>query len=502
VSNIKVVNQTFSFRDLFKYCYIKQTQIDSENILNELYPQISLKRKPTFEIIFNIYNLMVAELKSALKEKKEKVNNLENKITNIYEFLKDIKILDYSTYFQKKKELEYEIEEKNRKLKQIKQNNKHDKEINLKLEKEIVKLRNRIEEYEKKIYDQGLYINQLYLLRNQYKSELEKVEFLLEGAEVLDQFSFEICPSCLNEIPNKKSGCYLCGSESPSLSEEEIKAFRSEKRRLTLKYNKIKLYIEEQEKLLIEYRNEKDILEDTLYEKEQELNHITQIYISPLIKQVEQLNYEIGKLNNMIAQLDKTIEIINQYDYLNKDLENEIKLLKQLEKRIRELEKSQNDKSTIIKELSDLFYTILKAFKFPKLSDAYIKESDYLPYVRGNKYNDLGSLGAVTMINMAYFLAIGIKGSTSNYNHPGLLIFDSPRKNLGAESKEEEFKDEIIFNSIIKYFIKVDRDYGERLQLIVVNNGYPEFLDKSFVIKEFDGDGTKGLPYGLIDDIN
>lgn len=53
-ANISIAGQTFSFRDLFKYCYIKQTEIDNEDILGEKSWEKNFKRKATFEIIYNI----------------------------------------------------------------------------------------------------------------------------------------------------------------------------------------------------------------------------------------------------------------------------------------------------------------------------------------------------------------------------------------------------------------------------------------------------------------
>ena len=75
-----------------------------------------------------------------------------------------------------------------------------------------------------------------------------------------------------------------------------------------------------------------------------------------------------------------------------------------------------------------------------------------------------------------------------------------PRKNLGAKADQEDFKDEEIFNSIIRFFITIENTVKDKLQLIVVNNGYPDFLPKDCIIAEFDGSGVKGLPYGLVDD--
>ena len=35
LANFSIRGQAFSFRDIFKYCYLKQTEIDNEDILDE-----------------------------------------------------------------------------------------------------------------------------------------------------------------------------------------------------------------------------------------------------------------------------------------------------------------------------------------------------------------------------------------------------------------------------------------------------------------------------------
>lgn len=185
----------------------------------------------------------------------------------------------------------------------------------------------------------------------------------------------------------------------------------------------------------------------------------------------------------------------------NKLLKSKEKAIEDLKQKIKDTENTATYRGDVINNLSNVFYDILKAFKFPKLDTAYIDEKQYLPYVRGRLYRELGSLAGVTLITMAYYLSLLIESIGDKFNHLGLLIVDSPRKNLGAKSDDDDFKDEEIFNSIIRFFIEVDKNYGKDIQLIVVNNGYPSFLDKTNIVKEFDGDGTKELPYGLIDDI-
>lgn len=45
LANMTISGQAFSFRDLYKYCYIKQTEIDNEDILGENLGRRILKEK-------------------------------------------------------------------------------------------------------------------------------------------------------------------------------------------------------------------------------------------------------------------------------------------------------------------------------------------------------------------------------------------------------------------------------------------------------------------------
>lgn len=153
--------------------------------------------------------------------------------------------------------------------------------------------------------------------------------------------------------------------------------------------------------------------------------------------------------------------------------------------------------------LSNAFERVLSEFQYPKLSSAYIDEKSYLPYVRGRKYDDIGSLAGVTLITMAYYISLLLVGINESYRHPGMLIIDSPRKNLGAQAsknEDDEFKDEKIFNATMKHLYEIAERNKECIQVIVVNNGYPDFIPNECVVAEFDSDQRNGLPQGLIDD--
>ena len=100
-------------------------------------------------------------------------------------------------------------------------------------------------------------------------------------------------------------------------------------------------------------------------------------------------------------------------------------------------------------------------------------------------------------------LIILLVGINESYRHPGMLIIDSPRKNLGAQAsknEDDEFKDEKIFNATIKHLYEIAEHNKECIQVIVVNNVHPDFIPNECVVAEFDSDQRNGLPQGLIDD--
>jgi len=352
--------------------------------------------------------------------------------------------------------------------------------------------------------DQQQYISKLRLLYNQYTSEIDKKEMTIEGYFVFNKYEFVFCPNCLKPISKADNVecCYLCGNEE-SRDKSELVLLKKEISTIKRKANELLKFTETEDRKYDNILKKENELKNALQEAELELQHLYKDYVNPYIEQIEFLNYEIGAKNRLIFELQRYIKMfeeVERFEQLIKDKEIAIKNLKE---NIKVLTESSTDKQELIRMLSSKFTSILEAFKYPKLSNSFIDEKNYLPYVRGHKYDDIGSLAGVTLITMAYYLSILLEGFNEKYNQLNFLIIDSPRKNLGAQAsqnEQEEFKDEKIFNATIKYLHDVAESYKDNLQLIVVNNGYPDFLPKECIIVEFDSDTHNELLRGLIDD--
>jgi hypothetical protein len=83
-------------------------------------------------------------------------------------------------------------------------------------------------------------------------------------------------------------------------------------------------------------------------------------------------------------------------------------------------------------------------------------------------------------------------------------MLDTIGKNLGTVEKnvdEDEFRDHKIFRLMVKFLSEFARNNSDRVQLILINNNVTEDVAKEDIIIQFDGNGTQGLKYGLIDDM-
>jgi len=507
VPEISISNQAFSFRDIFKYCYVSQSNIDSENLLNEKYYATDFKRKPTLEIILNSLNKISHELKELRKLKKEDLNKFHEQRNAIVDFLSNVDL---------NKKPDSIIEEKNRlfarkediilELNTLKDNGKVKNDFAKSLEtqlfiynRDIRSLKNRHQE----ILD---YKNKLQLLRNQYSKELVKYDYLLMAHGKIQKIEFESCPSCNSELkPSEFGKCSLCGNDLLDLDSEEILALKLEKKRLSSKTNELVDFIEKQNFEIIEISREIEILTLKRVKSEEKLNAAQQVYISPLIARIEELNRELGEIDKQLENIDAANKVQLELAEITSEIRIAELHYEDLVNKIKDLENENVNFDLIIEQLSKIFYNTLEAFDFPKLSDAYINEKNYLPYVRNVKYDNLGSGGAVTLITIGYFVSI-LKTclQLKKTYHPGILMLDTIGKNLGTVENnvnEDEFRDHKIFRLMVKFLSEFATKNSDRVQLILINNNITDDVSDKDIIIKFDGKGTQGLKYGLIDDM-
>ncbi|WP_185423787.1 DNA recombination protein RecN [Listeria booriae] len=500
LNGVKIANQNLSFRDLFKYSYLKQIEIDNEDILSsESNFMLNNKRKSTFEIIFNFYDQLLGELKAKLKESQEELKNETLRYEGIETFLKTSNIENFESVKLRRYKINHKITELKEALgdksnyKDEDVSNPKVRELNAHVRMKKVNLKKLHDESN----DKDEYIGKLRLLLNQYSRDIEKLDATIMGIKEVNKYEFLICPNCMKPLEQHQDEayCHLCGDDMDELVENTL-ILKTEKTNTVKKRNELEKHILYEVTQQNELQKAIKRLNEDINSDERILEELTEEYVNPYIEEISFINMTLGRYYKELEGLENSLRFIKELNRLTLLLSDKEKEVNNLKEQIKE-KSNLNDKSSTLDLLSARFASILKEFQFPKLDRAYISQKDYLPYVRERKYNSLGSLGAVTLITMAYYLSILVETEENSYNHLNLLMIDTPRKNLGTSSQNEEFQDEEIYNSVIKYFISLDHDSSEDIQLLIINNGYPDFLPKEDIIVEFSSDGR----IGLIDDI-
>lgn len=501
LDGVKVANQNFSFRDLFKFSYLKQTEIDNENLLSEKNWPVHNKQKAAFEIAFNFYDKLMGDLKSQLRVKQDEYKNEKIKLNGIQDFLAQSDIQNYGSVDKRKKEINLQLNQLNQRLIDNKELIKKDSENSMTkdFEESIRANKNKQNSILLELTNQEQYIQKLITLSNQYTNDIEKLDAAIMGVREINKYDFKFCPNCLRPLSSHENSpdCMLCGNSMENLAEQVI-VLKSEKRSINTKLSELKKHIDHSISVRDELLNKREQLSKQTKQDERILTDLTDSYVSPYLEEISLINLSLGKLYSENDELDSSLRFIKELNRLRLVLEGKSNELEDLKLQI-EGQKKANSKIGVFNILNDKFNEILERFHFPKLKEAYIDPNGYLPYIRGRKYSELGSLGAVTLITVAYYLTI-LEVATNgkiNSNHLDLLMIDTPSKNLGVSSKKAEFQDEEIFKSMVGYFVELDQRMAERIQLIVINNGYPDNLPDKNIIKEFSSDGNSGL----IDDI-
>jgi len=190
------MNQHFSFRDLFKYSYLKQTEIDNENIMQEHEWEHDVKRKATFEIIFRIYDKLLQDYKATLATKNIEKKELDIRIQGIKDFLQATEITSAEDVAKSSLELSKELERLKTELSRIKQT-RAESDASRILQRRVLELREKLRVVKNHIVEQSEYRNKLTLLYNQYQSEINKQQLAIDGYFVFDQYEYILCPNCL-----------------------------------------------------------------------------------------------------------------------------------------------------------------------------------------------------------------------------------------------------------------------------------------------------------------
>jgi hypothetical protein len=494
-----------SFRDLMPLCFLTNQRLDNKNLLFEMPHMRALKLKQVIEIVFDVYSDQLAAMGEQLDLLERERRDLAAEIAALDTFLRENEVPGRLELDAREAALEQKMVEARTRLDELSARMRAATQYAAEARSDYAKLRRASGESAAHVRDRETLLRRLLPLRGQYAEDERKLIFFQETEQLFDPLRVRVCPACMQDLPNPVEveaggACSLCRQHVAILpAPVDIGAERAA---VKARLQAIERYIQDVERQLGEAQAgyEHALEEETVAQRR--LDSEVAQDLSPFLAQRDELVREREARRgerNEVAQQAKWREGLERRNAQAAQLAQSIS---ELRERIEVLRGKRPDRTVVIADLSERFGELLRQFGFPKLDEPtgpYLNDA-FVPYVRGNRYTDVGSTGALTLISLAWELAIFERAVEQGQPHPGFLLIDSLQKNLMPEAggSNDEFTDPAIPRRVWEHIVRWSATMGKAAQMIVVDNRPPD-LGEPHVLVRYSGHADEP-PYGLIED--
>ena len=297
-------------------------------------------------------------------------------------------------------------------------------------------------------------IKKFRLLKNNYLSDLKRLEFIDDANYYINQLDDVKCPVCSSEIELE----YI----NTSKIEDSIFAEKNKLNKKIIELEEVMLEIENNNIEIIRIRDEIKLKVDRLTEEiNLKLKPIIDLKVSELAEILEKRE-EINRVKFIEDKLEEAKKLKNDLSSKKVNINN-VKV---------ELNKINDENSkALCLEISNLLDK-WNLFKSPQVS---FDLKTYDLEINGKKKASFGK-GYRAIINSALSLAIMKYNILRGLPHPKIVVIDSPLITFKEKDSGEEKISEVVKSSFYKYLA----ENFKKQQVIVLENADPqkELLDK------------------------
>ncbi|PRP55203.1 hypothetical protein ACRV5I_11250 [Bacillus halotolerans] len=483
--------ETISFRDIFRYVYVKQHMLGTDNFLDNKDNFKRNKNPYAFEMIFNLIQPDKDQLNEQIVNAQNKIESCKREIEGLNSYLEDKDASNFANLQSRRNKINNEIFEHNRQKTLIlnehgsDENSENNMYINLK--DRLIKITNHIYEFEKQKDSINMSINSKKFLLEEYEKEKRETDVTME-------INYHLL------VEQQQIECPLCHSTVNShLHQDNIptqKILNTIKKDINNKMKLVNNLIEAEMKRLEEldfkiksFKSEQEILSKTISKFAKKTS-------VPFLSQIDGINSMINNLNKKKEIMEECIRIHRKMDEKNNLINDLNASILRYKKDLKNLKVSEDEKKKIFEYLNDKYKAYMKRLKY-NTTNTYIDSKYYTPYHEGASVFEHESGGLLECMQISYLASIlTSKKEGLAVGHPGLLLLDSISKYLGTirsnmDYEEREYKNRIndpeVYEEIYKIFVELSEDH----QLIIVDNtppnSYAKYSKYTFL------SGTEGL---------
>lgn len=495
-----------SIRDVARLVYFPNSRLDNQNLLEEHGNHVvAQKLQQTIDLIFGVADASLAQLadriraaESAAREAERSARTLKTIVDSEYPLGPAGVEIQQSDAIQVAARIRKQIES-------LDTDELARQQATEDLRRSLSKAETEVQAWDVRVRGRESLIDRLNSLALQYADDKKKLTFLKEAEQLFDPLHVTHCPVCFNELtPHPhiaiSGACSLCGHDlSHDDDESERERQQLVERELTAtsrRLDQLNAYLDSLTRELATIRASREHASALANSAAAELDRVASLP-APFLAFRDQLSKQLAEAEKVAAHQAQGIRLWERVAQADNETALKAGQLAQLRKE-RQEQATRPDRDSIIRTISDRFVEILGDFDYPKLSNAWL-DAKLIPTVRGVNYTKASS-GGLTLISLAWALALWEIAYEREALAPGLLIIDSPQKNLGhaARPDDDDFADAKLVNNVYEHVERWLDAAGAGAQVIFVDNSPPVAVDEHVVVR-FSGRVTQP-PFGLIDD--
>ncbi len=435
-----------SIRDIWCYCYLDQAHLDSSFFRLED-PFRGRKSQDAMRFFTGLYSEHLSQLEDELMRVVDEQRTKREAVHQIRSFMARFDLgseLDMVGQYQAAEQELASAEERRAELERSRSAQTHPTDV---LRDELRRLGTEVQNDLQAIADSAQSIAEQRALRAELITAKTKAERTEQAGKVLGGVRYQRCPECGADVSDRLDNherCRLCGNrqtEDANATSLELEALR---RDLNERIDQIADSIarreresKRMERQLVQVQQKKTSLDKRLQE---ELAR----YDSAFIESIRGTEREIATLVERIRSLRRLQQMPQAIDALEEEagaLEGRIDRLRTSVTEERERLRAADEN---IAAIAEEFKRIILSVSFPGVEEEDVVVIDpryWKPIiVHGEQewsFWDTGSGGKKTLFNVCYALAIHAVALERGMPVPGVLIIDSPTKNISADENPE-----------------------------------------------------------------
>lgn len=513
-----------SFRDVQPLWFLTNRRMDNGDLAFEHNVHRSIKLVQVVNLLFGVTDSEDSALTRVVEELSAEERELRRVVETLREFLDDAGVTSIEDVDEQTDRARVEITDLSTQLRGIDARLTARTDFAAELRVGFSRAQEAAQRLQAELRDRDTLGRRLEPLRAQYADEIRRLDLVAESVTLFNSLTVVACPACQTPLSQPPSidghTCSLCNSELEHDPLESVTGdvgaawpdLSSERRSLTRRLNQLKKFTQEVRREADGLRERLETARETVVRAQADLDAAASDVVAPFLAERDILARKIGDLRGAVRGLERSKQMLLQLRQKETELLRISASLKAAKGRRAEYLKSATERDGVLARIGSRLEAILEDFAYPKVSLVRV-DRNLVPHVRGRSYDRVGSSGAMTLVALAWQLALFELAFEGGVGHPGFLLIDSPQKNLkpqtaamnaseatGAENAE--LLNDILLNrrSIVENIYRhIDAWLRAHpgAQIVMVDNQPPATAMQHEVVR-YSQDPAQP-PYGLID---